>query len=1376
MSSQTSKNNTPSTPATSSKAAQKAPVRPKDDSDSEDEEDQLRRQAFRASANVTSTPFDGRERLKLNPPATFDGIPRQLKGYLVQVRTYQAFHLEIFRNETEKVVHAATFLRGRALSWFEPLLQEWLNVPPEERRQEVTDIFSTFAGYERTLRSLFQEPDEKRQTERDLANLRQTKLASAYIAEFKRLATRLDMTEETKILQFYQGLKLEIKDEISKLDRPEDFLEYPRYMAPQTYNTTYGTHSGPMDLNATQYKKPRKDPKSGKCFKCDKTGHIARNCPKNQENIPDFRGKTEKPRGFNVTNYRQLRPDQHSTINWTTCYNNNCITHNSSKIDAGRYPQKPRGIRTLAVGNRVPMGTRQPVNLHRRETQLPEFTDSDALGKSDEEPLGQTHYIRTTNQSLTQKLSEDSEEESSEEETIPSNQYNATKENNPYIYEKKHIDLYRDDQLVQFPGLLLQTQIRHFTGPVNATFGDHPTLDTKYPQHAEIFWAECFRDNCGLHLNRKIIHNFLPRRRKATGIHEIYTTTDLPNWEIKIRLNTKPAAIFTPNDNYPMAYCNQKQFPYTRQLHLTKGRSETTDILAAKKEPYQLQTVEGKAVLYGNGTIETETVHLWMESYGRKEQITLNITEIGDKNVILGIPWLRRSNPRINWTTGQVQWEEPKNEPRLEPISEGSRLSISEERSNLTTLIDNIPAEYRIYGRLFSPEFETGLPEHNPFDHEIPLKKGTQPKFHKIYENLKKGYIKPLILPAGYPILFVPKKNGKLQLCVDYKQLNDITIKNSYNLIRIKEGEKWKTAFRTRRGHYEYLVMPFGLTNAPATFQTIINHVFRKCLNIFVVVYLDDILVFSKTLEEYKQYVHTVLKKLQNAKLLVEPEKCFFYSKQINFLKYIIAPGEIRMEKSKIQAVKEWPQPQNVKDVRAFLGFVNFYKRFIKGYGAIATPLTNITKKDLKFQWTEQTQQAFEQLRNAVAREPILKIPDPTKPFEVETDASDYAIGGQLSQRDEEGRLHPCAFFSQKLHGPEFNYQIYDKEFMAIIRAFEKWKPQLSGIKYEVLVYTDHKNLTHFTISKMLNKRQIKWSKFLLKFHFRIIYRKGTENGRADALSRRPDYENTIPKETRVIFTTDENGNLLPAHRNFIITNTVTTPEEIRRIHESKTHGHQGIFKIWKRLKQHHNFQGIRQEVRKAIKNCELCAKSKSARYKPYGLLQPLPTPGKAWQTIIMDFIVKLPPLEKLLTRTKYDSILVIVDKLTKYAYFLLYKESSNAEKIAYIFLRVIVSNYGLPENIITDRDKLFTSRFWKSLMEQLGTNHKLLTAFHPQTDGQTERANQILEQYLRCYVNHKQDDWVRLLPTAQFAYNSSENESTKTTPFYTNYGFNPTA
>src|SRR5205085_5301258 len=211
------------------------------------------------------------------------------------------------------------------------------------------------------------------------------------------------------------------------------------------------------------------------------------------------------------------------------------------------------------------------------------------------------------------------------------------------------------------------------------------------------------------------------------------------------------------------------------------------------------------------------------------------------------------------------------------------------------------------------------------------------------------------------------------RLCVDYRQLNDITIKNcyplpliselrdllyqaqwftavdlkgAYNLIRMKEGEEWKTAFRTRRGHFEYLVMPFGHTNAPATFQSMINHVLREYLDIFVVCYLDDILIFSKTLEEHKEHVHKVLQKLQDAKLLVEPKKSVWHSQSVNFLGYTITPGEIRMEESKIKAVKEWPQPRNVRDVRAFLGFVNFYRRFLKGYGKIAAPLTDLTKND----------------------------------------------------------------------------------------------------------------------------------------------------------------------------------------------------------------------------------------------------------------------------------------------------------------------------------------------------------------------------------------------------------------------------------------------
>ena len=242
-----------------------------------------------------------------------------------------------------------------------------------------------------------------------------------------------------------------------------------------------------------------------------------------------------------------------------------------------------------------------------------------------------------------------------------------------------------------------------------------------------------------------------------------------------------------------------------------------------------------------------------------------------------------------------------------------------------------------------------------------------------IDENLKKGYIQPSQSPAGYPIFFVPKPNGKLRPCIDYRQLNEITIKNryplpliselqdrlqgaqyftalelkgAYNLIRIKEGEEWKTAFRTRYGHFEYKVMPFGLTNAPAAFQTMINHVLRKYLDISVVAYLDDILIFSKTEDEHKEHVHQVLQALEEAKLLVEPDKSHFHTKEVDFLGYTIRPGEIRMQRKKIEAVLDWKTPTNVTEVCGFLGFANFYRRFLRNHSKTIKPLTDLTKQD----------------------------------------------------------------------------------------------------------------------------------------------------------------------------------------------------------------------------------------------------------------------------------------------------------------------------------------------------------------------------------------------------------------------------------------------
>jgi hypothetical protein len=871
-----------------------------------------------------------------------------------------------------------------------------------------------------------------------------------------------------------------------------------------------------------------------------------------------------------------------------------------------------------------------------------------------------------------------------------------------------------------------------------------------------------------------------------------------------------------------------------------------------KKEPYQLLTIEGNEVSYDDGVIHRETEQLQVR-YQQKDMVfSMDITGISHHDAVLGLPWLRKYNPDVDWVTGQLRWrtttpsQDTTHIEKLKNLAsenvDGPHSSKLRETPKIIAVLkeprkeqeNSIPEEYQQYWKLFQPELETGLPEHGPWDHEIPLKEGTHPHFMKIYglsedklkvlreyldENLRKGYIRQSTSPAGYPLLFVPKKSAdgtkKWRPCIDYRRLNEITIKNraplplisemrdrlrkaqwftaldlrgAYNLIRIKEGEEWKTAFRTRYGHYEYLVMPFGLTNAPASFQTRIDNVLREHLDDFVFAYLDDILVYSETIEEHKRHVHKVLAKLQEAKMLVEASKSRFHVQEVDFLGCTMEPGKIRMQESKIQAIKEWPTPTTVTDVRSFLGFVNFYRKFIEGYGKRAQPLTDLTKKDLKFDWTQSCQDAFEEIKQEVLRRPILWEPDPSEPYEVEADASGYAIGGQLLQRDKEGRPHPIAFFSKKLHGAELNYPVYDKELMAIVEAFKEWKVYLIGARHPITVYSDHRNLTYFTTTQELSGRQARWSQFLSEFDFRIEYRKGSQNLRADALSRRPDHKESKDPTPTTMFR--EHDGTLQLNATFRVLETYQTQEEyhgrkllrgtqleqtVTRIHESPQGGHRGVASTLQLVRQHYDAPGLLKTVKRVIERCDTCHKIRNPRHKTYGQLQTLPLPDKPWQSISWDLITKLPLSKEPVTHTKYDSILVVVDRLTKYAKFIPFKEAHTAEELAEVFLKYVVADHGVPEEIVSDRGTTFTSKFWTSLTEQLKIKRKLSTAYHPQTDGQTERTNQTLEQYLRGYINYPQDDWVTLLPLAQICYNSASTGTTGVSPFFANYGMEPT-
>ncbi|KAJ1596160.1 hypothetical protein NDA11_007139 [Ustilago hordei] len=579
-------------------------------------------------------------------------------------------------------------------------------------------------------------------------------------------------------------------------------------------------------------------------------------------------------------------------------------------------------------------------------------------------------------------------------------------------------------------------------------------------------------------------------------------------------------------------------------------------------------------------------------------------------------------------------------------------------------------------------------------------------------------------------VLFVPKKDGGLRLCVDYRGLNEITVKNraplplieeqlfllrkariytkldlraAYNLIRIAKGDEWKTAFGTQLGLYEYLVMPFGLANAPAHFQLFINDIFQDIIGIYVVVYLDDFLIFSDTEEVHVKHVTEVLTCLRSNRLFAKLSKCEFHTKIVEFLGYIIKLMGIEMDPEKVHTVKEWPMPESIHDIQRFLGFANFYQRFITHFAHIAKPLTALVKpieRFKKFELPEEAQQAFHKLIQAFTSAGVLQHFDYHLPTRLETDASDFAIAGVLKQ-EHEGRWHPVAFYSRKMSSAEKNYEIHDKELLA-------------------------------------------------------VYRPGDKGGEPDALTRRTDMQPAGEEQ-------DHNVRQLLPPRVFRETadhdSTLVAPMLSMESIASK--GLRDLVKIFQPLDQ--ELQEIHRKKPFEVKDDLWSAK------------EPLATPDRPWGSISLDFIEGLPPSKKYDSKT-YDSILVIVDRLTKFAILAPTHKTVMAKQTAVLLYGHMVRLFGYPDHMVSDRGRQFISGAWKAFAEQMGVKHSLSMAYHPQTDGQTERVNQVIEQYLRMYCNYEQDDWANLLDTAAFVYNNMVHNSIGVSPFFACYGWNPKA
>ncbi|KAD3336153.1 hypothetical protein E3N88_31672 [Mikania micrantha] len=857
----------------------------------------------------------------------------------------------------------------------------------------------------------------------------------------------------------------------------------------------------------------------------------------------------------------------------------------------------------------------------------------------------------------------------------------------------------------------------------------------------------------------------------------------------------------------------------------------------------------------GKSTRVTEAIedNCYIDIESHRFPVKLFLITLGGFDVVLGMDWLAKHEANIvcrrnmifltalNGSSVTVYGDKVFNAPKVISMIKASEFMRRGCEAYLAYVIDketkvkeleDVPVVCN-FPDVF-PEDLPGLPPDREIEFQIDVVSGAQPiakapyrlaptemkeLMTQLQDLLDKGFIRPSVSPWGAPVLFVKKKDGSMRMCIDYRELNKLTIKNKYPLPRIDDlfdqlqGASWfskidlrsgyhqlkvreqdipKTAFRTRYGHYEFLVMSFGLTNAPAAFMDLMNRVCRPMLDRSVIVFIDDILIYSRSEGDHACHIREVLEILRREKLYAKFSKCAFWLREVQFLGHVISPEGIMVDPAKVEAVMKWNPPKTPTEVRSFLGLAGYYRRFIQDFSRIATPLTKLTRKETKYDWGPTQVQAFEELKKRLTEAPILTLPDGNEDMVVYSDASYLGLGCVLMQR---GKV--IAYASRQLKTHEANYPTHDLELAAVVFALKIWRHYLYGVK--CTIYTDHISLKYFFEQKDLNMRQRRWLELLKDYDCEILYHPGKANVVADALSHKTEHSAICVKSYSLVITPDFLNELKDAQKEGLkeenvgferIFGQVKNLEEnefgvkirfgrmwvprngdirsriLDEAHKSRYSIHPGATKMYQDLRKDYWWPGMKFNVMQYVNKCLTCAQVKAEHQKPYGYVQPLEVPEWKWEHITMDFITKLP-----LTAKRHDAIWVIVDRLTKSAHFLPIRETYTSEKLSELFVKEIITRHGVPVSIVSNRDTRFVSRFWKQFHESMGTRLNISTAYHPQTDGQSERTIQTLEDMLRACIIDFGGSWDDHLPLVEFSYNNSYHASIGMPPYEALYG-----